>query len=589
MALAQRLRTYTVADLRGDVLAGLTLAVVFVPQAMAYAALAGLPPVVGLYAAIFPSLVYALIGSSRHLSVGPIALTSLLVASNLDPIAAPGTEAYAAHAVTLSLLVGVMLLALGAMRAGFLVNFLSHPAMLGFNAAAAVLTGMSQVKPLLGLRADIVVSAENPWPVLMHLDTAHAITAPLGVAGVVALLGMRRWLPRLPAPLVVCVVTTVLVGALGWDTIGGVGVVGTVPTDLPTLAVPAFGLETVSRLVPGATSIAIVGYAASVTIAKALAARDRGRIEPNRELLGVGAANVVGSFFGCFPVAGGLSRSTVNAQAGARSQLAGAFASLLVLAALLLAGAAFEHLPYAALAAIVMVSAARLVDLRGAREVFRTKRRDAMTLVVTFGATLGIGLEPGLVVGMLTALAFFVWRTAVPHSAEMGRIPGTMVYETTRHPGVETCPQVPILRVAAPLYYANARFLEDRVMELASTRPDLRLVVLMCSSVNDMDTTAVESLRRVVGNLRAAGADLHLVGVIGPVAGIVERSGLADLLGADHVHRTILEAAPRWMSTLDRRFCEEQCRFAAFPDCTLIPRARLSSDRARAARFSPQI
>lgn len=587
MHLAQRLRAYAPADLRTDLVSGLTLAVVFVPQAMAYAALAGLPPVMGLYAAIFPSMLYAVVGSSRHLSVGPIALTCLLVATNLGPLAEVGTEAYANYAIGLSVLVGLMLMALGALRAGFLVNFLSHPAMLGFNAAAAVLTVMSQVKPLFGLTAKVAMSAENPWPIVAHLDSANPHTAPLGIACVLTLVLMRRWVRRVPAPLVVCVISTVAVALFGWDTKHGVSVVGAVPRAFPQISWPQLDLATVPQLVPGATSIAVVGYAASITIAKALAARERERIEPNRELWAVGGANLMGSLFGCFPVAGGLSRSTVNA--GARSQLSGAFASVLVLAALLVAGSLFEHLPYTALAAIVMVSAARLVDLQAAKEVFRTKRQDAMTLVVTFAATLGIGLEPGLIVGMLTALAFFVWRTAVPHSAEMGRIPGTMVYETTKHDGVETCPQAPILRLAAPLYYANARFLEDRVMELAASRDQLKLVILMCSSVNDMDTTAVESIRRIVGNLRSAGADLHLVGIIRPVAGIVERSGLVELLGEDHIHRSIQEAAPTWMGSLDRRFCEEQCRFAAFPNCTLIPRARLTSDRAKAARFSPQI
>ena len=590
MHLVKRLRRYTPVDLRGDLAAGATVAVLVVPQAMAYAMLAGLPPVYGLYAAIAPTAVYAWLGSSRHMAVGPVALTSLLVAGGLESLAEPFSAAYIDLAVTLSVLVGGLFVVLGALRAGFAVNFLSHPAILGFNAAAALLTAMSQVRALLGIPREIAqgMTAENPWPIFTHLEHTNAWSLILGLATVAILVAIPRVAPRIPGPLFVCVVGTLATAGFSLDELG-VQTVGAVPRGLPSLTIPTLGLERAQNLLPTALSVAAIGYASSITVVKALGARSRERIYPNQELWALGLANVLGAFFRSFPATGGLSRSTVNAQAGARTQMAGLVSAALVLATLLAIAPLFRFLPLPVLAAIIIRSAWRLVEVGASWAILRTHRNDGITLLLTTLATLGLGLAEGLVVGLGAGLMFFIRRTASPHSAELGRIPGTMVYRNVRRFNVETCPQVGILRVDAPLYFANAQYLEDRIHAMFSERPDMRVLALECSSVNDMDATAVASIERVLQTLRGRANDLHIVGAIGPVRDILQRSGLAATIGDSNMHRSILEAAPVWMGAIDRNYCETRCRVAAFPDCTLIPRASLVRPRSPSVRFMPQI
>ncbi len=588
MWLLQRLRSYGPADLRADLLAGLTVAAMFVPQAMAYGLLAGLPPVHGLYTAVAPVLVYAWIGRSRHMSVGPVAITALLVATGLEVVAAPGTAAYARASYTLAMMVGVGWIALGLLRAGVLVNFIGAPVIVGFNAAAALVTAASQVRPLLGIPRAAVpeASAGNPWPALLHLDAATGVTVAVGLGAVAALVVLSRLAPRVPGPLVVCIAGG-LVSWLANLPARGLAVIGDVPRGLPPVTSPALDPALLRALLPAALSILVVGYASSITVVKALAARERERVYPNAELFALGGANLAGAFFGAFPASAGLSRSAVVARAGARSQLTTFVAGLGVMATLLWLAPIFRSLPLAVLAAIIVVSITRLFDVQGARAIVTAKRGDAATMVATFGATLGLGLAAGLATGLVLGLVLFVARTAAPHWAELGRIPGSEVYRNVRRFQVETCPQVGILRVDAPLYYANARFLEDRILGLVAERPDLKIVALECSSVGDMDATAVQTLRQILAQLRERGCDLHLVGAIGPVRDLLERSGLAAQLGAGNMHRTIIEAAPLWMAAIDRTYCTRTCVRTAFPGCERLTRDRPGTGPAPG--YTPEI
>ncbi|KIG16120.1 Sulfate permease [Enhygromyxa salina] len=578
-------------NFRGDLLAGITVMVVLVPQALAYAMLAGVPPVYGLYAATIPPLLYAFVGSSRFMAIGPVALMALMIASGLESLAEPGTPEWAELAVLLSFEVGVLFLLLGLVRAGFVVNFLGHPTILGFNAAAGLITVGSQLRAFLGIPREQLadLSATRPWPIVMHLGATHLPTLAVASGSLLALVLMRRYAARWPYYLIVCVAGILLAWGLNLPS-HGVEVVGEVPRGLPMPKLPRFKIDTMVSLLPAALSILVVGYASSMTVVKALEAKARGTVEPNRELLAFGVVNLASGLFGSFPVSSGLARSTVVAQAGARTRMTGFIAALGVLFVLLVAGALFEWLPRAVLAAIVMLAASSLIDIRGVREVFRVKRADGVTAVLTFLATLGIGLEVGLFVGVIAALVFFVGRTMRPHTAELGRIPGTSVYRNVdRVEAAQTCPQAGLLRIDAPLYYANARFLEDRITTMMATHESMKLLALDFAAVSDMDATAVMSLEKLIEALRAGGSDLHIIGAIGPVRDLFVRSRLLELLGQDHLHRNLAEAAPKLVEAVERDYCEGTCRVSAFPSCTLIPRAALLREHGKAARFSPQI
>ena len=588
MLLHQRLSTLSREDVRVDALAGLTVTFVLIPQALAYALLAGVSPVVGLYCASIPTLLYALIGGSTYMAMGPVALTSLLIASGLSGHGTPGTPEYDMLAVTLATEVGLILLVLALLRAGFFVNFLSHPTVLGFNAGAALLTAGSQFSSFFGIPKTSVpeATATNPWPYALHLAQSHGLTVLISSSALAALIVLRRYKPKWPGMLLVCVLGTAASAALDLES-RGVAIVGEIPRGLPPLSLPPLDWALMRELFPTALSIAIVAYASSITVVKALAAGKGERLEPNMELWAFGVCNLAAACVGGFPVSSGLARATVYAQADARSQLTGLFTGLGILATLLFLAPLFRTLPKPILAAIIVLAASRLVKIGPLRQTFATQRNDGLTAVAAFVATLVIGPELGLFAGIAAALVFFVARTTTPHTAELGRIPGSMIYRNASRFPVEACPQVGILRIDAPLYYANARFLEDRIDEMFADRPDMKLLALDCAAVNDMDATAVLSLGRVIDSLRERDKDLHLVAAIGPVRDLLERSGLAGKLGPRNLHRTILEAAPKLMAELRRDYCESRCTFAAFPDCTTIPRSRLTEGRKAETAAEP--
>jgi sulfate permease, SulP family len=585
-----RLITTLRENLRGDSLAGLTVAVILIPQALAYAMLAGVPPALGLIAATVPPLLYAAFGSSRFMAIGPVALICLMIASGLEAHATPGTDEWAELAVLLSFEVGALYLLFGLVRGGYLVNFLGDPTILGFNAAAGLITAGSQLRPFFGIPAEVLpeLPATQPWALLLHLGETHLPTLALAAGALAALLLMRRYAERWPSFLIVCALGALVTAAFGLAELG-VAVVGEVPRALPRPRLPELELETLRALLPAAVSIMVVGYASSITVAKALEAKARGTVNPDREIHAFGLANLASGLFGSFPVSSGLARSTVMADAGARTRLAGLVAALTVLAALLAFAGVFRWLPRPVLAAIVMLAASSLIDVRSTLELFHTKPKDGVTALATFVATLVVGLEVGLAVGVAVALLFFVARTTRPHTAELGRVPDTEIYRNAERFEVERCPQIAMLRIDAPLYYANARFLEDRVSAMIAAREEMRVIAIDFGAVNDLDATAIHSLRRLIQSLRGGGNDLHIVRAIGPVRDLLARSGLAELIGADHLHRSWVDAAPKLMAAIDRRYCEGTCRSAAFRACTLIPRAALVRERGEAARFTPQI
>lgn len=538
MSLATRvpglasLRGYGREDLRGDLSAGLTTAVMLVPQGMAYAMLAGLPPILGLYASLLPLVAYALLGTSRQLAVGPVAMVSLLVAAGVGALAPPGTEEYVGLAVALSLLVAAIQLGMGAARLGFLVNFLSHPVISGFTSAAAVLIGLSQLQHLLGyplprthLPHELLASA------LSDLSRVSAPTLAIGLGSVFVLLALARWAPRAPRALVVVVASTALVAALRLDRVG-VAIVGEVPAGLPPLGLSWPGAAALVELVPVAVAIGLVGFLESIAVAKKYA-RDAGyEVDANRELVALGAANLAAALSSAAPVTGGLSRTAVNASAGARTGLAGLVTAGMVALTLLFFTPLFHFLPRAVLAAIIVTAVLGLVDVREVRQLWRVSRVDLLMLAVTFLATLALGIEEGITVGVVASLAAVVMRTTRPHVAVLGRLSGSDVYRNVaRHPDAITRPGVIALRLDAQVYFGNVSFLKETLVRLEreAAAPTVA-VVIDASGINHVDASGARAIEDLVDDYGARGVRLLLAGLKGPVRDVLHRAGLSPRL-----------------------------------------------------------
>ncbi|WP_326553076.1 SulP family inorganic anion transporter [Micromonospora sp. NBC_01813] len=537
-------RGYDRHVLRHDLVAGLTVAVMLVPQSMAYAALAGMPPVTGLYAAVVPVLVYALLGTSGALAVGPVAITALMTSTALVPLAAGDPGRYAALAGLLALLVGTIQVLMGVLRLGALVNFMSHSVLSGFTSAAAIVIAASQLKDLLGLRAD---RAENLPGIVGSLwqaaPTVHPLTVAVGAASVAGLLLLRRYRPKLPGALLVVAAVTIASAALAFGA-RGVPILADVPGGLPVPDLPSIALADLRALLPAAVAIALVAYMEGIAVAKSLAARSRQQVAPNTELVAVGAANLAAGAFHAFPVAGGFSRSAVNFSAGARTPVASLVTAAVVAATASLLTPALHHLPKAVLAAIVVVAVLGLVDWREARSAWRVRRTDGLTLGLTFLVTLVAGVEPGLAVGVAFSLAVFLRRSARPHTAELGRVPGTATFRNVaRYQGLVTDPRVAVLRIDGPLYFANAQYLADQLLAMAQRRPELRAVVLDASAISDADTDGAHALAQARQRLAGRETALHLATVRGPVRDLLTRAGLWSVMrDAGQLHPDVADA-----------------------------------------------
>lgn len=525
-------RRYDRQAFAADGLAALIVTVMLIPQSLAYALLAGLPPEVGLYASIAPLLAYAVFGSSRVLAVGPVAVVSLMTAAAIAPHAAAGGAGYWAAAMTLALMSGLMLFLLGVLRLGFLANFLSHPVISGFISASAIVIAASQLKTLLGIQASGDTLPHLLVAIAGRLGDVHWLTLGIGAAATAFLFWVRKGLkPLLVAwgmkaraadmaakagPVAAIALTAGLTWAFGWDA-QGVKIVGAIPSGLPPLTLPSFDPALWRQLAVPALLISVVGFVESVSVGHTLAAKRRQRIEPDQELVALGASNVSAAFTGGFPVTGGFARSVVNFDAGAQTPAAGVLtAGGIALASLLLTPALY-YLPQATLAATIVVAVLSLVDFGVLRRTWSYSRADFAAVAVTLLATLGLGVEQGLIAGVAVSLALYLFRTSRPHIAVVGLVPGTQHFRNVRRHQVLTSPRVITLRVDESLYFANARALEDAVNDAVAGQPQLQHVVLQCSAINDIDTSALESLEAILRRLKDAGVALHLSEVKGPV------------------------------------------------------------------------
>ncbi|MEY4982457.1 MAG: sulfate permease [Pseudomonadota bacterium] len=523
---------YGRATLASDLLAAVIVTIMLIPQSLAYALLAGLPPEAGLYASIVPILLYALFGTSRVLAVGPVAVVSLMTAATIGQVAQAGTAGYAVAALTLAFLSGGMLLLMGVLRLGFLANFLSHPVISGFISASGLLIAASQIGPLTGLSAEGHGLFPQLASVGAQLGKVNLPTLAIGLASLAFLFWVRRGLKPLlrrtglaarPAemlakagPVLAIAASTLAVWGFGLDA-AGVAVVGAVPQSLPPFTLPSFDLSLLRALLLPAALISLIGFVESVSVGQTLAAKRRQRIDPDQELVALGAANLGASMTGGFPVTGGFARSVVNFDAGAETPAAGAFTAMgLALAALLLTPL-IAYLPKATLAATIIVAVLSLVDLSILKRSFGYSRADFAAVAATMAATLLVGVEAGVSAGVLLSLLLHLYRTSRPHVAEVGLVPGTEHFRNIHRFTVETDPAVLTLRIDESLYFANTRYLEDLILARVSGDGGLRHVILMCSAVNEIDLSALETLESLDHRLRDMGVTLNLSEVKGPV------------------------------------------------------------------------
>jgi sulfate permease, SulP family len=530
--MAEWTRGYDRATLSSDVIAAVIVTVMLIPQSLAYAALAGLPPQVGLYASIAPLLLYAALGSSRVLAVGPVAVVSLMTAAAIGDLAAAGSPAYWTLAITLAFISGAILLLMGVLRLGFLANFLSHPVISGFITATALLIAAGQLMVILGIKVEGHNFFELVLGLLRHASSTHALTAAIGLGTVAFLFWARRGVkpllrrlglgPRLSdglakaAPVAGIAVTAVLTWAYQWQD-QGVRIVGTVPQGLPPFTLPSWDWSLWQQLAVPALLISVVGFVESVSVGQTLAAKRRQRIVPDRELVALGASNLGAALTGGFPVTGGFARSVVNFDAGAQTPAAGIFTAVGILLAALLLTPALYYVPQATLSATIVVAVLSLVDLRILHRTWAYSRSDFSAVVVTLLVTLAAGVEAGLGAGVALSLLLYLYKTSRPHIAEVGLVPGTEHFRNVlRHP-VRISPYLASLRVDESLYFANARVLEDQVNALVASRPTLKHLVLQCSAINDIDASALESLEAIDQRLRDADVRLHLSEIKGPV------------------------------------------------------------------------
>ncbi|KZK84739.1 putative sulfate transporter [Pseudovibrio sp. Ad13] len=538
-------RNYNKDSFSNDMIAAVIVTIMLIPQSLAYALLAGLPPEAGLYASILPIILYAIFGTSRALAVGPVAVVSLMTAAAIGQIADSGTAGYAIAALTLAMLSGGILLLMGVFKLGFLANFLSHPVIAGFITASGVLIASSQLKHILGVDAKGHTLVEIIFSIWDHLGEANLATILIGVSATLFLFWVRKGMkpmllnmglkPRLAdvltkaGPVAAVVATTAVAWIFSLDQ-AGVKIVGAVPQSLPPLSMPSFSSELIGALFIPALLISIIGFVESVSVAQTLAAKKRQRIDPDQELVGLGAANLGAAFTGGYPVTGGFARSVVNFDAGAETPAAGAYTAVgLAIAAVSLTPLIF-FLPKATLAATIIVAVLSLVDFSILKHSWSYSKSDFSAVAATILLTLGFGVETGVSAGVILSIGLYLYKTSRPHIAEVGLVPGTEHFRNINRHEVLTTPELLTIRIDESLYFANARFLEDYIYDRAVDDECLKHVVLQCSAVNEVDLSALESLEAINHRLQDAGITLHLSEVKGPVMDRLQRSHFLDEL-----------------------------------------------------------
>ena len=541
------LPTYNKEWLKGDIGAGLTVGVMLIPQGMAYASIAGLPAVYGLYASIVPLIVYAIFGTSRQLAVGPVAMVSLLTAAAIGSFEGLATSDYILYAILLAFLVGIIQFLLGVFRLGFLVNFLSHPVISGFTSAAALIIGLSQLKHLLGIEIsrshginEIISNAIN------KIDEINWVAFAIGVVGILIIIGVKKIHKSLPSQLFAVVFGIVVVSIfnLGKGEYA-VNIIKDIPNTLPNFQIPLFDLKIIELLVPMALTIALVSFMESIAVAKAIQTKHRNyKVEPNQELVSLGLANILGSFFQSYPTTGGFSRTAVNDQAGAKTGLAALISALLIVITLLFLTPYFYNLPKAILASVIMVAVFGLIDYKEAIFLWKSNPLDFWMLIATFLATLIFGVEPGIGLGVILSLAMVLFKITNPHTAQLANVPNSHFYRNIkRFDNLEEKEDVLIYRFDAQLFFANVNYFKDKLYDYEKRKEGkLRLLIIDGESINNIDSTAIHALEEIVEDFKLRNVNVFFTGIKGPVRDKMIKSGFIKKMKEDHFFMSIQEA-----------------------------------------------
>lgn len=529
---------YQKTDLQGDLSAGLTVGIMLIPQGMAYAMLAGLEPIHGLYAVTVPLILYAIFGTSRQLAVGPVAMVSLLTAAGIATLNATSPEQYLLYALSLAFLVGLIQFGMGLFKLGFVVNFLSHPVISGFTSAAAIIIGLSQIKHLF--RINLPNSEhiqEMIVAIFQNIGDIHWITFGIGVVGIIIIKYGKKIHKSFPAPLVAVVVGIALV--TGFDlTSQGVKIVGDVPSGLPSLSSPSFDLATWKTLLPIALTISLVGFAESFAVAKTIQAKHKNyRLNANQELTALGLANFGAAFFQGYPVTGGFSRTAVNNDAGAKTTMASIFSAILIVLTLLFFTGLFYNLPSAILAAVVLVAVSGLIDFKEPVHLWHKDKADFAMLVATFVITLTLGIETGIISGMVLSLLVIIYRASRPHIAQLGRVPGTNTFRNiTRFKNLEVRDDLLMVRIDGPIYFANVEFIKDKLdLWISEKGKKVKMLVFNMESVSNIDSTGAHELNEWINTWRKSGMDISMTSIKGPVRDVLNRWALLESVGSDHI------------------------------------------------------
>tara|TARA_R110000764_G_scaffold1072_1_gene4236 strand:- start:655 stop:2370 length:1716 start_codon:yes stop_codon:yes gene_type:complete len=539
------LRAYNKTAFKNDTVASLIFTIMVIPQSLAYAMLAGLPAITGLYASILPSILYSLFGTSRSLAVGPVALTSVMTASAILPFATTGSEHYTTISILLAFMSGVFLLVLSLLKLGFLTNLLSHPVISGFISASALLIVIGQVKYLLGIESTGSTLFPLARSLYGHASEVNIPTLVLSTTSITALLIMRRYFSSFlekcgcaqqyvqlfgkSGPVLVVLLTTFSVAWLSLDELG-VSIIGAVPSTPLGLNFQQVNWQLMKELLPSSVLISIVGFIGSVSVAQSFAAKRRQDIDPNQELVGLGLANIGSAACGSFPVTGGFSRTVLNADCGSTSPMTGIISALFILLTLLFLTPFFYYLPKAILAAIISISMLQLVSVVDLKDLWRFSKKEASLLIITFSVVMVEGMETGLIVGLALSILFFLWHTSHPHIAIVGRLPGTEHYRNVQRFAVETHPTILTVRIDENLFFANTRVFEERLQYLVSQNREIKHLVLMCTAINMIDASALQSLEKIVDRLKDSGVKLHLSEVKGPIMDRLKDSTLIEHL-----------------------------------------------------------
>ncbi|MBK7128844.1 MAG: sulfate permease [Crocinitomicaceae bacterium] len=564
------LKNYTADKFRGDLFAGLTVGVMLIPQGMAYALIAGLPPVYGLYAALVPVFIYALFGTSKQLSVGPVAMDSLFVAATVSGIAAAGSEHYITLAILLAAMIGLAQLLFGLIRLGFLVNFLSQPVIVGFTSAAAIIIALNQLGNLTGIK----LTQSNELHILIsdfvkNVGSIHIPTLVFALAGVVFMIVLKKILPKFPSGLVLVFIGTLMVWLFQWN-LQDIQIVGKVPSGLPSFNLPDINWDELKGLMPSALALAMIAFMEAITVAKAIEEKKGVQeIKPNRELIALGLANLGGSFFSSYPVTGGFSRSAVNNNTGAQTQIAGIISGLLILFSLLFLTDLFFYLPKVLLAVIILVAVVGLIDFKSPRNWWRTDSTEFIMYAATLLATCFIGIQQGILIGVVISLIILIYRVSNPHIAVVGRIPGTNLYRNAeRFSQVETDDDILMVRFDAGLFYGNADFFRDKIKELeAQKKVKLKAIIVDASGINSVDSTSIYMIRKLLIHYKKKKIQVLFTGLIGPVRDKFNQNRIYTELGEEFFFVNIEDA---------QRYLNGQPRLA-------------SGDVSRQSNFKPRI